>query len=246
VIPRDTQEPGGDHEQTGRRAAAGLHYSSDSEPGLVRVKRGRGFSYLGVDGASIRDATTLRRIKALAIPPAWTKVWICRSPSGHLQATGRDARGRKVYRYHPAYRRRRESAKYQRLVVFGRRLPRIRRAVDHDLRRPGLPQKKVLALVVRLLDLTNLRVGNEQYVTANGSFGLTTLRRRHAKVDCSRIRFRFRGKSGKVHESELSDRRLAQLMRRCQDLPGQELFGYVDADGTTGQIRSDDVNAYLR
>jgi DNA topoisomerase I len=246
VSPRDSQEPAGDHVQTGRPAVAGLHYSTDSEPGFGRVKRGRGFSYVGVDGEAIRDAATLGRIKALAIPPAWTDVWICRSASGHLQATGRDARGRKVYRYHPAYRRRRESAKYRRLVMFGRCLPRIRRAVEHDLRRPGLPQAKVLALVVRLLDLTNLRVGNEQYVDANGSYGLTTLRRRHAQVDGSRIRFRFRGKSGKVHESVLSDRRLAQLMRRCQDLPGQELFGYIDADGTTGQIRSDDVNDYLR
>ena len=203
--------------------APGLRFSEDAERGIRRLKRGRGFSYLRHDGEPVRDVATLERIRALVIPPAWSDVWICASPSGHLQATGRDARGRKVYRYHPRYRRHRESSKYRRLVAFGR-----------------------LALVVRLLELTHMRVGNEQYVSANRTFGLTTLRRRHAQVGASSIRFHFTGKSGKVHELRLSDRRLARMVHRCQELPGQALFGYVDEDGATREIHSDDVNDYLR
>jgi DNA topoisomerase-1 len=182
----------------------------------------------------------------LAIPPAWTDVWICRDERGHVQATGRDARGRKVYRYHPRFRHRRETDKYARLIHVGRALPRIRRAVARDLARAGVPRDKVLALVVRLLELTHMRVGGEAYVEANRSFGLTTLRARHATVQGSGIRFRFRGKSGQVHDLRLSDRRLARLVRRCQELPGQQLFEWLDEDGIAHRVSSDDVNDYLR
>jgi DNA topoisomerase I len=210
------------------------------------VRHGRGWRYRDPDGRVVEDRATLERIAALVIPPAWTGVWICSSSRGHLQATGRDARGRKVYRYHARYRRTREAGKYARLAAFGRRLPRIRRAVSRDLARPGLPRDKVLALVVRLLELTHMRVGNEQYAAANRSFGLTTLRRRHAQVRGGEVRFRFRGKSGRDQELRLHDRRLAGLVRRCQDLPGQVLFGYLDAADDAHQVRSDDVNDYLR
>ena len=194
----------------------------------------------------MRDAATLERIRSLVIPPAWTDVWICRDERGHIQATGRDARGRKVYRYHTRYRRRREADKYTRLIHVGRALPRIRRAVSLDLARPGLARDKVLALVVRLLELTHMRVGNEAYVEANRSFGLTTLRDRHATVRGSGIRFRFQGKSGQVHDLRLHDRGLARLVRRCQELPGQHLFEWLDEDGTSHRVSSDDVNDYLR
>ncbi len=180
------------------------------------------------------------------MPPAWEDVWICPFPNGHLQATGRDARGRKQYRYHPRYRRRRDAAKFERLVVFARALPAIRRQVDSDLAKPGLPREKVLAAVVRLLELTLIRVGNDEYARLNRSFGLTTLRDRHASVRGSAIRFRFRGKSGRLHEVGLRDRRLAAVIRRCQDLPGQDLFQCVGDDGEPISIRSDDVNEYLR
>ncbi len=226
--------------------ASGLRFSADTEPGIRRLRRGGGFSYRRDDGELVRDRATLDRIRALVVPPAWSAVWICASPAGHLQATGRDARGRKVYRYHAAYRRQQQSSKYQRLAAFGRCLPRIRRAVERDLALHGLPRDKVLALVVRLLELTHMRVGNEQYVAANRSFGLTTLRRHHAQVGVTSIRFRFTGKSGKEHQLRLSDRRLAGMVRRCQDLPGQQLFGYLDEDGTAHQVHSDEVNDYLR
>jgi DNA topoisomerase-1 len=194
----------------------------------------------------VRDGATLARIGALAIPPAWTDVWICADERGHLQATGRDARGRKVYRYHAEFRRARESDKYARLVRIGRLLPRIRRAVARDLVRPGIPKDKVMALVVRLLELTHMRVGNEAYAEANRSFGLTTLRSRHATVSGSGIAFRFRGKSGRLHELHLRDRRLARLVRRTQELPGQRLFEWLDADGRVQEVSSEDVNDYLR
>ncbi len=197
-------------------------------------------------GGAIRDADTLERIRSLVIPPAWTDVWICGDERGHVQATGRDARGRKVYRYHPRFRRRRERDKYAQLIHVGRVLPRIRRAVAADLARPGLPQDKVLALVVRLLELTHMRVGSEAYAEANRSIGLTTLRGRHATVQGSGVRFRFRGKSGQAHDLRLRDRRLAGLVRRCQDLPGQHLFEWLDEDGTAHPVDSDDVNDYLR
>jgi DNA topoisomerase-1 len=223
-----------------------LRHSTDARPGIGRRRAGRGFSYVDPDGRRVRDQDALGRIRALAIPPAWEDVWICPDPLGHLQATGRDARGRKQYRYHPRYRERRESAKYERLVAFARALPAIRRQVDRDLARPGLPREKVLAAVVRLLELTLIRVGNDEYARLNRSFGLTTLRDRHASVRGTSIRFRFRGKSGKIHEVGLRDRRLAAVVRRCRDLPGQELFQYVGDDGEAVNVSSDDVNDYLR
>jgi DNA topoisomerase I len=223
-----------------------LRHSTDAKPGIRRRRRGRGFGYVDPDGRRVSDGETLERIRSLAIPPAWEDVWICPDPLGHLQATGRDAKGRKVYRYHPRYRARREEAKFERLVAFARALPTIRRQVDRDLGRPGLPREKVLAAVVRLLELTLIRVGNDEYARLNRSFGLTTFRDRHATVHGTAIRFRFRGKSGVTHEVGLRDRRLATIVRRCQDLPGQDLFQYVGDDGEPVDIASDDVNDYLR
>ena len=226
--------------------SAGLRYSTDTRPGISRRRAGRGFSFRRPDGATIREPGTLARIHALAIPPAWTDVWICADPTGHLQATGRDARGRKQYRYHARWSRDRGDAKFSRLIGFAGVLPRIRARCDADLALPGLPREKVLATVVRLLETTLIRVGNDEYARLNRSFGLTTLKTRHARVTGTAIRFRFRGKSGRQHEVGLRDRRLAAVVRRCQDLPGQELFQYVDADGDQRDIASDDVNAYLR
>jgi DNA topoisomerase I len=225
--------------------ASGLRHCSDDRPGITRRRSGRGFTYRDAEGATIRDTATLERIRRIAIPPAWTDVWICPSANGHLQATGRDARGRKQYRYHARYRARRETAKYERLVAFARVLPAIREQVDRDLARPGLPREKVLAAVVRLLELTLIRVGNDEYARLNRSFGLTTLQDRHAAVDGSAIRFRFRGKSGKQQEVGLRDRRLATVVKRCRDLPGRELFQYEGADGELHDVASDDVNDYL-
>jgi len=226
-------------------ALSGLRHSSDERPGIVRRRAGRGFTYRDPDGRTIRDPDTLTRIRSIAIPPAWTDVWICPWPNGYLQATGRDARGRKQYRYHARYRRRRDDAKFARLVAFARALPDIRARVDADLARPGLPREKVLAAVVRLLELTLIRVGNDEYARLNRSFGLTTLRDRHAVVEGTTVTFRFRGKSGQQHEVGLRDRRLAAVVRRCRDLPGQELFQYVDAEGAPHDVASDDVNRYL-
>ena len=225
---------------------AGLRYVSDASPGIRRRRAGRGFSYIGPDGERVTNKERVAWIRSLAIPPAWTDVWICTSPRGHLQATGRDARGRKQYRYHPDWRAVRDEAKYGRMIAFGRALPAIRRRVDADLRRHGLPRERVLATVVRLLEKTRLRVGNEEYARDNRSYGLTTLRDRHAEVGSSRIRFRFRSKGGKVSDVELSDARLARIVARCQDLPGQELFAYLDDDGEVRPIGSSDVNDYLR
>ncbi len=225
---------------------AGLRYTTDARPGFSRHRRGRGFSYQDQDGATIHDREHLARIRALAIPPAWTDVWICPWPTGHLQATGRDAKGRKQYRYHPDWSARRGSDKFDRMLAFAAALPRIRARCDHDLGLAGLPRDKVLAAVVRLLELTLIRVGNDEYARLNRSFGLTTLRDRHARVEGSGIRFRFRGKSGRTHEVGLRDRRLASIVRRCQDLPGQELFQYVDEAGEVRDVASDDVNAYVR
>jgi DNA topoisomerase-1 len=225
---------------------AGLRYVSDAMPGIGRRRAGRGFSYTGVDGKRLTDKRVLARIKSLAIPPAWTDVWICPIARGHLQATGRDARGRKQYRYHPRWRAVRDDVKYERMIAFGQALPRIRRRVEEDLGLPGLPRERVLAAVVRLLEKTGVRVGNEEYARENRSFGLTTLRNHHADVGSRRIRFRFRGKGGKEHEVELSDRRLARIVSRCQDLPGQALFTYLDDDGQPRTVDSADVNDYLR
>jgi DNA topoisomerase-1 len=197
-------------------------------------------------GKPVRDADDLSRIRSLVIPPAWTDVWICPHPRGHLQATGRDARGRKQYRYHPRWRHERDSTKYERMAAFGRALPVIRRRTDADLRRAGLPRDKVLAAVVRLLERTFIRIGNDEYARTNRSFGLTTMRNGHVKVSGSTVRFIFRGKSGVEHELALDDRRLAKIVKQCRDLPGQELFQYRDADGALVDVGSSDVNAYLK
>jgi DNA topoisomerase-1 len=226
--------------------AAGLRYSTDARPGISRRRAGRGFAYRRPDGTPVRDATTLGRIRALAIPPAWTDVWICLDPVGHLQATGRDARGRKQYRYHARWRSGRDDAKFERLIDLARVLPRVRERCEADLAKPGLSREKVLAAVVRLLETTLIRVGNDEYARLNRSFGLTTLRSRHANVTGTWIRFRFRGKSGRQHEVGLRDRRLASIVRRCQELPGQELFQYEGADGAPHDVASEDVNDYLR
>ena len=224
----------------------GLRYSDDSEPGIRRRRAGRGFSYVGPDGDLIRDPDVKARIRALAIPPAWTDVWICPAENGHVQATGRDARGRKQHRYHPRWSARRGEMKFDRMLAFAAALPKIRERCDHDLALRGVPREKVLATVVRLLELTLIRVGNDEYARLNRSFGLTTLRDRHANVEGTSIRFRFRGKSGKPHEVGLRDRRLATVVKRCQDLPGQELFQYLDEDGEVHDVGSADVNDYLR
>ena len=226
--------------------AAALKYVSDARPGLRRKRFRDGFLYLDAEGQRVRDPETLERIRKLAIPPAWTDVWICRFPNGHLQATGRDARGRKQYRYHPAWREIRDETKYGRMTLFGSTLPRIRRRVHRDLQLPGIPRNRVLATIVRLLETTLIRVGNEEYARSNNSFGLTTLRNRHVLVRGSTIVFRFRGKSGISHAVGLTDPRLAKLIRRCRELPGQELFQYVDDDGQLHALGSADVNEYLR
>ena len=225
---------------------AGLRYVSDEAPGIQRRRAGEGFRYLGPDGTALRDSATLSRIRRLAIPPAWTEVWICPRDDGHLQATGRDARRRKQYRYHPRWREVRDETKYGRLIAFGAALPRIRRRVTRDLGRSGLPREKVLATVVRLLERTFIRVGNEEYARENDSFGLTTLRARQVRVNGNTMSFRFRGKSGVPHDVALTDRPLAEIVRRMQDLPGEELFRYVDEDGAIRAIESADVNAYLK
>jgi DNA topoisomerase-1 len=226
--------------------AAGLRYVSDAAPGIVRRRRGKAFRYRNAEGGPVRDRRTLGRIRALAIPPAWREVWICSADDGHLQATGRDARHRKQYRYHRRWREVRDETKYGRLIPFAAALPRIRRRVARDLARPGLPRVKVLATVVRLLETTRARIGNEEYARENESFGLTTLRERQVRVHGSRLKFRFRGKSGVEHAIELDDRRLAGIVRRMRDLPGEELFRYADEDRETRRIESADVNAYLR
>jgi DNA topoisomerase I len=226
--------------------AAQLRYVSDARPGLQRVRHRRAFRYVGADGQPVRDLLTLRRIRSLAIPPAWTQVWICPVTHGHIQAVGRDARGRKQYRYHARWRAVRDEAKFDRVIQFGRALPAIRERVEQDLGRPGLPREKVLASVVRLLETTLIRVGNVEYARENRSYGLTTLRTRHVTVEGARLRFEFRGKGGKPHTVDVSDRLLAGVVRRCQDLPGHELFQYLDEAGQRQAIDSADVNAYLR
>jgi DNA topoisomerase-1 len=225
---------------------AGLRYATDTRPGITRRRSGKGFTYRDADGTTIRDRDTLERIRALAIPPAWTDVWICPWPNGHLQASGRDARGRKQYRYHRDWHERRGTDKFDRMLAFAEALPRIRRRCDADLATRGLSREKVLAAVVRLLELTLIRVGNDEYARLNRSFGLTTLRDRHARVEGASVRFRFRGKSGRDHEVGLRDRRLAGVVRRCQELPGQELFQFVDDAGEVRDVASDDVNDYIR
>jgi DNA topoisomerase-1 len=226
--------------------AAGLRYVSDTMPGIRRKRAGKHFSYIGRDGKPIHDEEELKRIRAIGIPPAWKNVWICPNPRGHIQATGRDERGRKQYRYHPQWRKIRDETKYDRMADFGKALPCIRERVAHDLALPGMPREKVLAAVVRLLDLTSLRIGNEEYARENGSFGLTTMRNDHVDVAGTKIQFHFRGKSGKEHTVDIKDRQLARIIKKCQDLPGHELFQYVDEDEELRTIESDDVNEYLR
>ena len=225
--------------------AAGLRYVCGG-PGIRRRRAGSGFVYLGPDGRRLTDADQLRRIRSLAIPPAWRDVWIYPLAHGHLQAVGRDARGRKQYRYHPRWRTARDETKYGRMIAFGHALPKIRERVEADLARPGLPREKVLATIVRLLETTSLRIGNEEYAKANGSFGLTTLRNRHVAVSGSTVRLEFRGKGGKPVSAGVSDRRVARVVRRCQELPGQELFQYVDGDEMRQTLDSADVNMYLK
>jgi DNA topoisomerase-1 len=226
--------------------AADLRYVGDGEPGIERRQNGSGFAYYAPDGRRVRDKATLARIASLAIPPAYTEIWICPDPRGHIQATGRDAKGRKQYRYHPRWRVARDGQKYDRMVAFAQALPHIREHADADLARPGLPREKVLAAVVRLLEASRIRVGNEEYRRQNGSFGLTTMRDRHVAVIGASIRFEFRGKGGKLHRVRVTDRRLARVVKRCQEIPGQELFQYVDDAGERHGVGSADVNAYLR
>lgn len=226
--------------------AASLRHMSDDRPGITRRRSGRGFTYTGPDGAAVREKGTLHRIRALAIPPAWTSVWISPLANGHIQATGRDARGRKQYRYHPRWQQVRDETKYGRLVEFGNALPVIRAQLDADLARPGIPKEKVLATIVALLEATFIRVGNEEYARTNRSFGLTTMQNRHIEIDGSKLRFRFRGKSSKVHDISVSDRRLARMVKRCRELPGQDLFQYLDDAGEPQPIDSADVNEYLQ
>jgi DNA topoisomerase-1 len=225
---------------------AGLRHVNDRQPGFGRQRHGRGFRYLHPDGRVLRSASHLRRIEALAIPPAWRDVWICRVPNGHLQATGVDDRGRKQYLYHSQWRSTRNQTKFSSMLEFGRRLPMIRRRVARDLRRRGLGRDKVLACIVRLLDDAMIRVGNDEYARDNHSFGLTTVRNHHVNVRGRRVQFSFNGKSGRRCETEIVDPRVAQVIRRCQDLPGQELFEYVDERGRGHDVGSDDVNEYLQ
>jgi DNA topoisomerase-1 len=221
-------------------------HSCDDGPGILRERTTHGFRYRGADGKIVSDRATLARIRAVGVPPAWEHVWICPSPKGHIQATGRDARGRKQYRYHPTFRSSRDGEKFERLAAFGASLARIRARVEIDLARPGLPREKVLAAVVKLLDRTHLRVGNEEYVKANKSFGLSTLTDRHVSFTGQALRVRFRGKSGVWHDRKVSDRKLARVVRSCRDIPGQHLFQYRDANGKAHRVGSADVNEYIR
>ena len=234
VDPRDAAE------------TAGLTYVSDEAPGIRRRKSGKGFTYTKPDGAKVTDKATLARIRSLAIPPAYTDVWICPRANGHIQATGRDAKGRKQYRYHPAFREVRESTKYEHMLEFARGLPAIRKTIDEHMSLRGLPREKVLATVVHLLENTLIRVGNSDYVKQNKSYGLTTLRDPHVKVEGGELRFQFKGKSGKTWKLQVKDRRIARIVKACQDLPGQDLFQYIDDDGEQLSITSADVNAYLK
>ncbi|MFT4254985.1 MAG: DNA topoisomerase IB [Caulobacter sp.] len=223
-----------------------LAYVNDQEQGLTRLGTPGAFRYADADGQAVKDAATLERIRALVVPPAWTSVWICPDPNGHIQAVGRDQKGRKQYRYHPDWRADRDARKYERMAAFGRALPRLRKRVEADLARRGLPREKVLAAVVRLLELTLIRVGNDEYARANKSFGLTTMQKRHLKLAGGGAVFEFKGKSGKVHRTGFRDRRLARIVGACQELRGQRLFQYLDTDGQRRAIESHDVNDYIR
>ena len=234
VDPRDAAE------------GAGLVYVSDEEPGIRRKKAGTGFAYLHPNGGKVQDDATMERIRKLAVPPAWTDVWICAKANGHIQATGRDARGRKQYRYHPAFREIRESTKFDHMMAFAQRLPAIRAKLAEHMALKGLPREKVLATVVHLLETTLIRVGNDDYARQNKSYGLTTLQDRHVKANGSELRFHFKGKGGKEWRLQVKDRRIARIVRACQDLPGQELFQYLDENGERRDVTSSDINAYLK
>jgi DNA topoisomerase-1 len=234
VDPRDAAE------------SVGLRYVSDERPGIRRKKAGKGFSYVRPDGSKLTEPEALKRIKALVIPPAWTDVWICPSPDGHIQATGRDAKGRKQYRYHARFREVRESTKYERVVAFADALPSIRDTVREHMALRGLPREKVLATVVHLLETTLIRVGNDDYARQNKSYGLTTLKNRHAAVEGNEVRFRFTGKGGKQWSLRVRDRRIAKIIKACQELPGQELLQYIDEQGNCQDVTSADVNEYLK
>jgi DNA topoisomerase-1 len=227
-------------------ARAGLSYVTDGAEGIRRERSGKGWIFYAPDGSKISDAAERKRIKALVIPPAWTEVWICPDPNGHIQATARDARGRKQYRYHPLYRDTRDKSKFRRMLEFSEILPEIRERVERDLRARDLTRRQILATVVMLLDKTLIRVGNDEYARENRSFGLTTMRDRHVEVKGAKLHFTFRGKSGVDHAISITDRRLARIVQQCQDLPGYELFKYIDESGKRQTISSDDVNAYLR
>jgi DNA topoisomerase-1 len=226
--------------------AAGLRYVLDTRPGITRKRAGKGFSYAMPDGSLVKDRAVLRRIRSLVIPPAWEKVWICPLENGHIQATGRDARGRKQYRYHPRWREVRDETKYDKTIAFAETLPKIRAKTEEHLALRGLPREKVLATVVRLLEMTLIRVGNAEYARTNHSFGLTTMQDGHVDFDGPVMRFRFRGKSGKEHDIDVRDRRLARIVRQCQAIEGEDLFQYVDDEGHGQKIESGDVNAYLK
>jgi DNA topoisomerase-1 len=234
-----------DNDGESNPAPHGLTYVDQLEPGITRKEGRSGFIYENPSGGRVEDAATLDRIKALAIPPAWTDVWICPDPRGHIQAVGRDQKGRKQYRYHARWRESRDARKYDRMIAFGRALPKLRKKVEIDLALRGLPRDKVLAAAVRIMELTLIRVGNDAYARENKSFGLTTLRKRHAVLATAGAVFEFRGKSGVKHRTGFRDRRLARILRACEDLPGQRLFQYVDEDGDRHAIGSADVNAYI-
>jgi DNA topoisomerase-1 len=225
--------------------AAGLRYVSDARPGIRRLKSGKAFRYTTAEGKPLRDKEDLARIQALVIPPAWTDVWICSNPLGHLQCSGRDARGRKQSRYHARWRQTRDANKYERMAAFAKVLPKLRRRIRHDLALPGLPKERVLATLVRLMEVTLIRVGNEEYARINHSYGLTTMRNRHVEVNGEKITFSFQGKSRVHHTIDLHDRRLAKIIRQCADIPGYELFQYLDHEGHHHAVDSTDVNAYL-
>ncbi len=233
------------HDPEAAARLAKLHYVHDTDPGISRRPTKKGFAFFGPDGKRVTDPAEQARIRKLAIPPAYTDVWVCADPNGHLQAVGRDARGRKQYRYHARWRAIREDAKYGKMLLFGEKLPIIRARVAHDLALPDMPRNKVLATLVRLLEETLARIGNEEYARTNHSFGLTTLRHKHAKVSGTRVTFDFRAKHGIQRHIEMRDRRLARIIARLQDLPGQDLFHYLDEDGTPHKVGSNDVNAYL-
>ncbi len=226
--------------------AVGLRYVTDAMPGIRRKRHGRGFTYTDHDGNVIRDRAMLRRFRSLVVPPAWTDVWICPDPDGHLQVTARDGRGRKQYRYHPSFRTQRDGTKFERMIALSDVLWRIRERVESDIVLPALPREKVMATVVWLLERTLIRVGTQEYARANKSYGLTTMRRKHVQIDGARMRFDFRGKSGVSHAVSVTDRRIARIVQRCAELPGYELFQYVDDDGDRQVVQAEDVNAYLR